>query len=94
MGCVCRMRRPLWNRASRVIPWRPARSRLPITASSYVDGELDDGRTVDNLFDRAYRDFLDTYKIVTRGPGRNIRLDLTQRFQPTAALAWRLGGAG
>lgn len=43
-------------------------------------GDTEMRLAVDNLFDRAYRDFLDTYKIVTLGPGRNIRLDLTQRF--------------
>ena len=35
---------------------------------------------VNNLFDTEYRDFLDTYKNVTLGPGRNAILRVTQRF--------------
>jgi iron complex outermembrane receptor protein/hemoglobin/transferrin/lactoferrin receptor protein len=33
-----------------------------------------------NVFDTEYRDFLDTYKNVTLGPGRNIILRVTQPF--------------
>lgn len=33
-----------------------------------------------NLFDRAYRDFLDTYKNITLSPGRDVRLTLTAEF--------------
>jgi iron complex outermembrane receptor protein/hemoglobin/transferrin/lactoferrin receptor protein len=35
---------------------------------------------VENLFDTAYRDFLDTYKNITLGPGRNFTFKLTQSF--------------
>ncbi len=35
---------------------------------------------VNNLLDTEYRDFLDTYKNITLGPGRNITLRLTQPF--------------
>jgi len=33
-----------------------------------------------NVFDTEYRDFLDTYKNITLGPGRNIILRVTQPF--------------
>jgi iron complex outermembrane receptor protein/hemoglobin/transferrin/lactoferrin receptor protein len=36
--------------------------------------------TADNLLDRDYVDFLDTYKNITLGPGRNIRIQLSQTF--------------
>lgn len=35
---------------------------------------------VNNLLDTDYRDFLDTYKNITLGPGRNVTLRLTQAF--------------
>jgi len=35
---------------------------------------------VQNLFDTEHRDFLDTYKNITLGPGRNVSLRLTQPF--------------
>lgn len=35
---------------------------------------------VTNLTDRAYRDFLDTYKTITWSPGRDVRLTLSTRF--------------
>ena len=35
---------------------------------------------VENILDEEYRDFLDTYKIITLGPGRNWTLRVTQRF--------------
>lgn len=35
---------------------------------------------VQNLFDTEHRDFLDTYKNITLGPGRNVTLRLTQPF--------------
>lgn len=36
--------------------------------------------TVENLFDTAYRDFLDTYKGYAQGMGRNFRLRATMKF--------------
>ena len=35
---------------------------------------------VENILDESYRDFLDTYKIITLGAGRNWTLRVTQRF--------------
>lgn len=35
---------------------------------------------IDNVFDEVYRDFLDTYKIITLGPGRNFTLRTSVAF--------------
>jgi len=35
---------------------------------------------IDNLFDVAYRDFLDTYKVITLSPGRNLSVSLSAQF--------------
>jgi len=32
---------------------------------------------IDNLFDKSYRNFLDTYKGYTLGMGRNVRLSVS-----------------
>ncbi|MBE0493518.1 MAG: TonB-dependent receptor [Thiomicrospira sp.] len=42
--------------------------------------QLDLGLKVDNLFDTAYRDFLDTYKGYAQGMGRNIKLSARLAF--------------
>jgi len=43
-------------------------------------GSVDVTLGVENLFDEAYRDFLDTYKIITLGVGRNVTVSLSTRF--------------
>ena len=36
--------------------------------------------SINNVLDTAYRDFVDTYKNITLGPGRNLTLKVTQSF--------------
>jgi len=43
-------------------------------------GAVDVSLGVENLLDELYRDFLDTYKIITLSPGRNVMLTLSTEF--------------
>ncbi|KPP94433.1 TonB-dependent receptor [Erythrobacter sp. HL-111] len=43
-------------------------------------GNIDVTLGVENLLDEVYRDFLDTYKIITLGVGRNVTVSLSTRF--------------
>jgi iron complex outermembrane receptor protein/hemoglobin/transferrin/lactoferrin receptor protein len=56
-----------------------------VLLNATVGGTIGDTGTevefgVENILDEEYRDFLDTYKNITLGPGRNWTLRVTQQF--------------
>lgn len=64
-------------------PFGTASTDSYVLVNAGIGGNIGDvglSLSVDNLFDEAHRDFLDTYKNITLGPGRNVTARVSYAF--------------